>query len=77
MYASNTASIQNARKVIYENQDLFATTEWFDNCILWTHQLEKIINTKTYTQDELDQFLHRMALQKKSDKIYKLKKYIT
>lgn len=76
MYASNKSVMQDVRSVLEKNKDLFTSNDWYDNCLTWTYQLEKIINTRPYTISELNNFLDRLALQKKSAKIYKLNDYL-
>ena len=76
-YSTNIKAAKSIRQVVERNQDLFFDKKWYENCLTWTAQLEKIINTTSYTQPELDDFLNNMALQKRSEKIYKLRDYIT
>ena len=76
-YSTNIEAAKSIRQVVERNQDLFFDKKWYENCLTWTAQLEKIINTTSYTQPELDDFLNNMALQKRSEKIYKLRDYIT
>ena len=76
-YSNNDNATLRIRKVIIENHDLFVNKKWYDNCLVWVDQLEKIINTKTYTQQQLNDFLDNMAEQKKSKKIYQLLDFIS
>jgi hypothetical protein len=76
-YSNNTIVPNKIKKLVIQNSDLFVNEKWYNNCLTWTDQLEKILNTKTYTKLELTEFLDTMAYQKKSEKIYKLLNYVT
>ena len=75
-YSNRTDVIKGLQELVVSNQDLFENDRWYNECQTWLLQLQKVLNTKTYTQEQLDSFLDKLATQKKTDAVYKLVDFI-
>jgi len=75
-YSTRIDMIPQLKTLIVDNKDLFESDRWYNECLQWIDQVSKILNTKQYTQQQLDEFLHSMSIQKKSDKVYKLVDFV-
>lgn len=75
-YSKYTDSAIKIKKLVEQNRDLFITERWYNSCISWTEQFDKILNTKTYDKSQLDTLLQQLAQQKNNEKIYKLYDFI-
>ena len=75
-YSKNVEVIPKIKNLIMKNKDLFDNTKWYNDCLVWIDEMSKILNTKTLSEEKLNDFLQSMAKQKQSSRVFRLVDFI-